>query len=318
MRMAASADGRRIAFGWITFDRAAPGLPVRTNAISVWQVNPNQQLWSAPFSTTAPSPLPDPATDFPEMAKNFRLAADEIVPGHVASSIALNQDGSGVAVVEYAVQGWVRHQPAIGKWNPPIHALNFLPRQRGRLRVFDGNGMELLSESLPAEGMYEVGFGGENTVWCWPSAWFARGMAGEPWLPMDRPSRTLYRVGLDQRTMTACDFPDAIADCAVSSTTGGALVSCWDGRVYLLEPTGKLSATLDADGPARLVWSNDGTFALAGTAAGRLMRLDSRGKLDWIRSIPVTEPPPLTKPPEEVVVGLPVFQGGRIPRGEHA
>src|SRR4030095_11510295 len=38
----------------------------------------------------------------------------------------------------------------------------------------------------------------------------------------------------------------------------------------------------------------------------------------WTRVIPVEEAPLLAQPPSEVVSGLPVFQGGRIPHGEHA
>ena len=86
------------------------------------------------------------------------MAADALIPGHVAAAVALNRDGSRVALLEYGVWGWVRNGPAIGKWDPPIHVLNFLPKQRGCLRVFDGSGKELFSESLPEEGLFEVGF----------------------------------------------------------------------------------------------------------------------------------------------------------------
>jgi hypothetical protein len=200
MRMAACVDGKRIVFGWLGLARNMTGLPTHADAVSVWRVNPNQKLWSAPPTVAAPPALPDPVTDFPEMAKDFGLAAEALVPGRVAASVALNRDGSRVAVMEYGVQCWVRNKPAIGKWNPPIHALNFLPTQRGRLRVFDGDGKELFRESLPEEGMFEVGFGsGTNEVWCWPTAWFARGMAGAAWLPVDRSAGTLFRVELNSR-----------------------------------------------------------------------------------------------------------------------
>src|SRR6185436_8734304 len=219
----------------------------------------------------------------------------------------------------YGVQCWVRSKPAIGKWDPPIHTLNFLPKQRGRLRVFDGNGQELFRNSLPEEGLFEVGFCSDtNAVWCWPTTWFARGMAGAAWLPVDRPARTLYRVNQNSRDAVAFTLPDAIADCAVSSSGRDALISCWDGRLYLLDDAGNLSATLDVGGPARLAWSQDGSFAVAGTAEGRLWRVEQNGKLGWSRIIPVTELPPLARPPAEVVAGVPIFQGGRIPRGEHA
>jgi len=79
-----------------------------------------------------------------------------------------------------------------------------------------------------------------------------------------------------------------------------------------------VSAERDAGDAARLAWSDDGTYAVAGTARGRLLRLEQSGAPTWSKMIPVTEVPPLPRPPSEVVAGLPVFQGGRIPQGEHA
>jgi glyoxylase-like metal-dependent hydrolase (beta-lactamase superfamily II) len=319
MRMAVSADGKRIAFGWLGRGEKAPDLPADADAVSVWQVNPNQKLWSAPRAVEAPPALPDPAADFSEMAKDFRLAADALMPGRVAAGVALNHDGSRVAIVEYGAWSWMRKGPVIGKWNPPIHAINFVPRQRGRLRVFDASGHELFRESLPEEGMFEVGFGrGTDQVWCWPSAWFARGMAGAAWLPVDRPAGALYRIDLDPRSATAFAFPDAVADCAISPIDGSAMVSCWDGRIYLLENAGKLVATLDAGAPSRLAWNRDGAFAVSGTADGELLRVEQSGKLAWRHGVPVKEPPPLPQPPAEVLAGVPIYQGGRISGGEHA
>ena len=319
MRMAASDDGSRVAFGWLGIGRRTLRLPTHVNAVDLWQLNPTQKLWSASPSAGTPPPLPDPAADFADMAKDFRLAADALVPGHVAAALALNRDGSRLAVVEYAVWCWMRNGPAIGKWDPPIVVLNFVPKQRGRLRVFDGSGKELFAEPLPEEGMFEVGFAGEaNEVWCWPASWFARGMAGEPWLPVDRPARTLYRIALDARTAEAAEFPDAVAACALSPANGFVLVSCWDGWTYLLAGPGQVEAKHDLGSPARLAWSKDGSFAAAGTADGRLLRVERTGKLSWSRSVDAVEPPPLAQPPAEVVAGLPIFQGGRIPGGEHA
>ncbi|HXJ71393.1 MAG TPA: MBL fold metallo-hydrolase, partial [Candidatus Dormibacteraeota bacterium] len=267
--------------------------------------------------TNAPPALPDPVKDFPEMAKNFRLAPDAIVPGRVVSALALNGDGSGVAMIEYGIQGWIRSAPAIGKWDPPIHVLNFVPKQRGRLRVFDGSGREVYQASLPAEGMFEVGFGIRDEVWCWPASWFARGMAGAVWLPVDSLVRTIYRIGIEDGSTTAFEFPDAVADVSISPTNGLVLVSCWDGEIYFLDRAGKVLAKRDAGGSARLAWSADGDFAMAGTAEGRLLRLDQSGTVTWSKTIPVTEVPALAKAPSEVVTGLPIFQGGRFP-GEHA
>ena len=319
MRMAASADGQRVAFGWVSFGKDAARVATHKDALDLWQLSPNQKLWSASPSVGTPPMLPNPAPDFGELAKDFRLAADALVPGHATAAVALNRDGSRVAVIEYPVWGWVRSGPAIGKWDPPIHVLNFLPKQRGRLRVFDGSGKELFSELLPEAGLFEVGFSGDaNEVWCWPASWFARGVAGEAWLPVDEPARTLYRVALNARLAEALVFPDAVAACALSPADGRALVSCWDGWIYLLTREGKVAAKHDASESTRLAWSGDGAFAVVGTAGGRLMRMEQNGKLRWNRALDATELPALTKPPAEIVAGLPIFQGGRLPRGEHA
>ncbi len=319
LRMAASADGNRLAFGWLAFTQSLPGRSTHNDVLSVWQVNPNQRLWSARPTVGVPPTLPNPAADFPETAKSFRLAADALVPGYAAAALALNRDGSRAAVIEYAVWGWVRNGAAIGRWDPPIHVLNFLPKQHGRLRVFDSAGLELFSETLPEEGMFEIAFGSKaNELWCWPAAWFARGMAGAVWLPVNAPARTVYHFSLNSGAAQALVFPDAVADCAVSSGDGSALVSCWDGRIYLLRGANERREVLDAGGPARLAWSGEGAFAVVGTEAGHLLRVEQDGKLGWSNSIPVGETKPLPQPPAAELAGLPIFQGGRIPGGEHA
>src|SRR5205807_1274263 len=135
MRMATSANGRRLGFGWLGFSKEMRGLPEHIDSVQVWEVSPNRKLWAAPPVSHTLALLPDPVADFPELAKDFRLRPDAVLPGHVAASIALNHDGSRVALVEYGIWGWMRKEPAIGKWDPPIHVLNFLPKQRGHLRV---------------------------------------------------------------------------------------------------------------------------------------------------------------------------------------
>jgi hypothetical protein len=125
--------------------------------------------------------------------------------------------------------------------------------------------------------MFEVGLTSRmNEVWCWPSAWFARGMAGSAWLPMQAAAHTLYRVELNSRQAMAIAFPDAFADCALSSNR--ILVSCWNGAAYLLDDAGKPLASHDIGDPARVAWNYDGSFAVAGTAGGRLFRVEEKGK----------------------------------------
>jgi glyoxylase-like metal-dependent hydrolase (beta-lactamase superfamily II) len=318
LRMAASLDGKRIAFGWLGFNRDVFDLPSHRDSLSVWQVQPNARLWSAAPDVEAPPPIPDTAADFTELASTFRLAADLMLPGHATSAVALNRDGSRVAAIEHGIWGWVRTRPAIGKWDPPIKVLNFLPKQHGKLRVFDDAGRQLADKPLPAEGLFEIAIGANSEdVWCWPASWFARGMAGQPWFPIDPHARTVYRIAMSEAPTVAFDFPDAIADFRLSPTDGRALVSCWDGSIYLLDRNGKLLAKHDAGGPARLVWSNDGAFAIVGNSIGRLLRIENDGAVTWSKAIPESAVPP-PREVAEVVPGLPIYQGGRIPGSEHA
>jgi glyoxylase-like metal-dependent hydrolase (beta-lactamase superfamily II) len=143
-------------------------------------------------------------------------------------------------------------------------------------------------------------------------------MAGEAWLPVDNVANTIYRIQPNSAAAQALVLPDAVADCATTTAHGRMLVSCWDGWLYLLASDGRLEAKQNIGNPARIIWSNDGTFAIVGTTDGRLIRINQNGELVWTRPIPETEIAPLPKPPAEVVPGLPVFQGGRIPGGEHA
>jgi glyoxylase-like metal-dependent hydrolase (beta-lactamase superfamily II) len=213
---------------------------------------------------------------------------------------------------------WLRTAPAIGKWDPPIHALNFVPAQRGRLRVFDGAGKELFREWLPDAGLFEAGFGDNpDEIWCWPAAWFARGMAGSAWLPVDANRRTVYRVGVSSRTASGLTFPDAIADCALNPADGRALVSCWDGRTYLIGTNDKLAGTSEVGYPARLAWSRNGSFAIAGTEDGRVRRFEGDGTISWDHALTVAKSPTVDAPLAEVVPGVPVFNIGRV-GPEHA
>jgi glyoxylase-like metal-dependent hydrolase (beta-lactamase superfamily II) len=131
-------------------------------------------------------------------------------------------------------------------------------------------------------------------------------------------SGTVYVVPAGTGTVRSLAFPDAVADCAIPPRATGALVSCWNGTIYLVSSGGKVAGQTEARAPARLAWSPDGSFALAGTADGRLVRIERDGKTAWDQAIPVAEPPAVDAPPAPVVPELPIFQGGRIPNSEHA
>jgi hypothetical protein len=280
-RMTASSDGKQAAFGWLCFRDSVEGFSHQKNIVSVWSVDPNQRRWVAPPSDDmVMPPLPDPAADFPELlAEGFRLRADKLVQGTLATALAINRDGSRIALIEHGVWIWLRTAPAIGKWDPPIHALNFVPAQRGRLRVFDGAGKELLREWLPEPGLFEAGFGDNpDEIWCWPAAWFARGMAGTVWLPVDANRRNAYRVDVSSRSARGLTFPDAIADCAVNPADGPTLVSCWDGRIYLIGANDKTAARIEVGHPraSGVEWQREVRYRRNGrrTCAPRRRRRD--------------------------------------------
>ncbi len=235
MRMAASPDGKRVAFGWLGFSREVVGSP-RTATPSACgrssrtRDSGRRRRWPERRRT------PRPGGGFSRIRtwrRSFawrRRCSCRAMWLRPWRSTAMARawrwwntaSGVGCETNRRSESGTRR-----------FSVLNFLPKQRGRLRVFDGEGREMYRESLPAEGMFEVGFGSDsNEVWCWPAAWFARGMAGAAWLPVDSPARTVYRIGIEDKSAVAIDFPDAVADlrAVADERTSAGLVL---GRAHL-------------------------------------------------------------------------------------
>lgn len=324
-RMAPSADGRSIAFGYILPDREAasagtkPLLPPVRGLVAVVDAPTASDRWGfAPSGEAAPAlEIPRPEEDFPALAAAFNVRADDLVPFRVAASVSPSADGSTVAAAEYAGRLWVRGKPAIGKWDPPYRVIPLVPRQRGRLRILGAPGRELARAEFPREGLYEVHLERE-TVWCVPTAWFARGMAGSAWLPADEDARSVFAFDVLRGNWTkAWEFPDAVGDFALHPGGGRAWVSCWDGRLYLVRADGREPVEVDVGAPARLRWSRDGSFAVAGTHDGEVLCLGAEGEVRWRRKLPAAEAPPSPGPLKPVFEGLPVFSVGRV-GPEHA
>lgn len=329
-RLAASRDSKVVAFTYLVPDVrrlnkgslpesvrvAVPPALVGIHGTDDWKVRGKVQPSA---EERAIPPLPDPVKDYPDLAKQFRLRADALLPFRVAVTAALNADGSRIAFIEYAGWLWVRSGPAIGKWDPPYHVIPFVPRQRGWLHIVNDSGEELGRSWLPTEGLFDVRLDdkGERT-WCYPAAWFARGMAGRPWLPADPDARSVFGyLVAEKKWTTALQFPDAISDLVVSPSGKGLLVSCWDGKLYRLDSAGQLQATVEAGSPARLTWCKQGGFVIAGTQRGEILCLADGGKLRWKVALPEAELPPLTKPIPRVFEDVPIYQVGRV-GPEHA
>jgi glyoxylase-like metal-dependent hydrolase (beta-lactamase superfamily II) len=329
-RMAASADGRVLALGYMvadvgTLEQAARQRlqPAPAGLVTTIDAATARTRWSAAPLAGAPSPPrpPEPAREFPDLAEAFNMIPEANVPFRVAASLAVSGDGARVAVTEYG--GWlrVRRQRLIGFWSGHGQGIWFCPRpQRGWLRVLGPDGKPVAQAELPREGLFDVHLDpAGDAAWCVPTAWFARGASGCARLPADGgEAHTVYVYDVARRAWSApLRFPDAVADFALHPRGDRALVSCWDGRAYVVGRDGAVHAQADLGGPARLRWSTDGAFAIAGTEAGDVLRLDAGGTVRWKVSLPVAEVPRLDKPVKPVFDEVPVYSVGRV-GPEHA
>ncbi len=360
-RMAASADGKVVALGYAVhdfrgiepkltqrfFDAAPRGLVAVRSTLGAasgkdqWVVGPAIGL------VPAPKP-PEPSADFPALAEDFNLKPLALVPFRLPLSVAVNGDGATVAIAEYGGHSRVGRERILPRWSPR-DPIAFCPRQRGLLRVFAAPGkgrwgrhsclpadrnvcptdyQELANVALPADVLFDVHLDrpGE-TVWCVPASWFARGLAGCPWLPADEAAHSVFVYDVAKKCWKASwRFPDAVSDFAVRPDGKRALVSCWDGSLYLLDRDGGLIAKLPVGGPARVRWSPDGTFAIAGTQEGAVVRVTADGAEVWRKQLPAApSPSPLRRGGEGGVRGefgpvfkdVPVYAVGRT-GPEHA
>lgn len=324
-RMASSADGHVVACGYLAPDaeqldektrqrlRLPPDLLVVRNAIT------SANLWTAaPLADASQVPRPlDAADELPELATDFNIKPQQWTPFRAALSVAVDGDGSTVAVVEYG--GWMRikQERGIGTWNPD-HQVSYCPRQRGRLRLFYVRGRSLADVPFPADGLFELHLDEQgSTVWCAPQAWFARGMAGKAWLPADPNARTVYLYDIPSRAWTrAVTFPDAVSDMALHPSGSQALVSCWNGKLYRLGGDGSHEEMGDVGDAGRIRWSRDGRFAALGSDRGTVCRIDADGRLRWTVQLPIAEVPP-SAPLKPVFADVPIYSVGRVGT-EHA
>jgi glyoxylase-like metal-dependent hydrolase (beta-lactamase superfamily II) len=329
-RMAASGNGRVLALGYLvpelskldetTRGRLQPAPPGLMTALDTTIAAP---LWSAAPLADAPlsAQPPEPADDFPDLAEAFNMKPRALVPFRVAASVSASEDGSRVAVSEYG--GWlrVRRERLIGYWSGHGQAISFCPRQQhGWLRIFGPDGKPLAQAQLPREGLFDVYLNATgDTAWCMPASWFARGAAGCAWLPADGgEAHTAFVYDVARQAWSpSLRFPDAIAGAAIHPAGQRALVSCWNGRAYLVGRDGTVHAEADLGGPARLRWSADGAFAVAGTEAGEVFCLGTEGEVRWKTTLPATEVPRRSEPLKPVFEEVPVYSVGRV-GPEHA
>lgn len=325
-RMAASTDGRVLVCGYFMADssesnvQGVGSLESPGATLAVIDAVTGTVRWKAkPVSPASKVTLPpEPTDEFRVLADDFHMTPSAMAPFQAAISVAAGRDGSRVACTEYAGFTRIGQERIHPNWSPR-HPLWLCPRQQGNLRVFDAEGEELAHAPLPEQGLFEVHLSPDGKLaWCVPMNWFARGLAGCPWLPSDDKANRAFVFDLaSQRWSMSWQFPDAVSDFAVHPQGQSALVSCWNGKLYLAGYDGAVQATIEAGGPAKLQWSDDGRFAIAGTQQGKILRVESDGTTEWRVSLPVRNAPPATEPLKPVFDGIPIFRVGRV-GPEHA
>ncbi len=325
-RMAASGDGRMLVCGYFVADNRrspvhgvasleSPGIVVAAIDSASGKVR-----WMAkPISPSPEVPLPpEPTDEFRSIAEDFHLTPSAMVPFQAAISVATSHDGSRMAGTEYGGYARIGQEHIHPNWSPR-HPLWLCPRQRGTLRLFDAEGAELARAALPEPGLFDVHMSPDGSVaWCVPTSWFARGLAGCAWLPTDDQANRVFVFELARRQWSMFwQFPDAVSDFAVHPQDRVTLASCWNGRLYLVRFDGTVQATVDVGGPARLRWSPDGRFAIAGTQQGEVWRVEADGTAAWHARLPVRLAPPAAEPLKPVLEGVPIYRVGRV-GPEHA
>jgi glyoxylase-like metal-dependent hydrolase (beta-lactamase superfamily II) len=325
-RMAVSTDGRVLVGGYFAADNRksqvrsvasleSPGITVAAidsaNGMARWKAKP-----ISPWPEV--SHPPEPTDEFRPLAEEFHFTPFVMVPFQAAISVASSHDGSRVACTEYAGYARIGQERIHPNWSPH-HPLWLCPRQRGTLRVFDTKGQELARAALPEQGLFDVHLSPDGSLaWCVPVSWFARGLAGCPWLPADDQANGVFVFDMArQQWSMSWRFPDAVADFAVHPQGQAILASCWNGQLYLVRTNGTVQATVEVGSPARLRWSADGRFAIAGTQQGKIWRIEADGTTTWHTRIPVRQAPPVAQPLKPVFDGIPIYRVGRV-GPEHA
>jgi glyoxylase-like metal-dependent hydrolase (beta-lactamase superfamily II) len=325
-RVAASADGRVLVCGYFVADNSdsqvqgVDSLKSPGATLAAIDATTRKVRWKARPVSPVPKValLPEPTDEFRLLADDLHMTPSPMVPFRAALSVAANRDAGQAACTEYGGYARIGQEHIHPNWSPR-HLLWLCPRQQGTLRVFGAEGEELARVALPEPGLAEVHLSPDGGLaWCVPMNWFARGLAGCPWLPVDDKADRVFVFELArQRWSMSWQFPDAVSDFAPHPQDEITLASCWNGKLYLVRYDGTLKATTEAGGPARLRWSADGRFAIAGTQQGEILRVEADGTTAWHTSIPVRQAPAIVQPLKPVFEGIPIYRVGRV-GPEHA
>jgi glyoxylase-like metal-dependent hydrolase (beta-lactamase superfamily II) len=269
-----------------TTSPAGKGKPANLHLLRPGRARP---LWSRPvnFDTEA-APRPEKGLygtpTLPDGKRSELPQRDEKVWAPLAVAIHAQR----VACADY--QGWQRWIRSSATGKEQNYGVRFMP-SRPVVTVYDQAGKVVRRFGAgtfrqPVWVDLEFLPDGRRLL-AWPHSWTCRGLAGQAILPADEHAGTLYLLDVQTGKSTSLTFPDAIA--SVASGISATVVSCWNGRVYLLSEdalaAGRLPAGIAVGGPALVRASKDGRRIVVAGTDGRVRLLDQKGKEIWSKDL---------------------------------
>jgi metallo-beta-lactamase class B len=303
------------------------------SSLNLHVLHPSQTkpLWSRPVNKEtdeAPRPekgkygtptLPDGRREeLPQ--RDEKTWAPLAVAVHVEDADDTTKARRLVAAADY--QGWQRWVRSSATRKEETLGVRFTPA-RPAITVYDQDGKTVRRfgpDSFARPFWCDLHFlaDGKRLI-ASPHSWTSRGLAGQAILPADEGATDLYLLDVTSGKVARLTLPDVIVDVAVSSR--GAVVSCWDGRVYILSEEDLSNARLPAgvvvDGPSLVRVSRDGSRIVVAGTNGVVRMLDAAGKQRWRTDLNKTVKHGL-KPwvekarAEPIAKGLWQLPGGRV------